>query len=1043
MNKKFLSAILFGALLVASTGTFVSCKDYDDDIDGLQGQIDKIASSLSDLQGKVGTCVKSVTYDPATGKLTVVNGENSVVYTIAQNLPNYTISVGKDGTVSLLKDGQVVSSGTITFPAGAVAFDPSKLAVDSATGKVLYDGVETKVIMPTDGILSIEDTKNADGVVIGYTIRYKDQAVTFALNDALTLKGLVFKSDLFVDGIEAIEYPYLNYTYLKGATPAKKEWNDDQGIISKVTEDQKEWFYTGDQETQFNPIEYINYHLNPSSAKVAKEDLSFVSRDVEMISSRASVTTPKVADMKAADEGILPVGFTAIGKMIAQEGEGSIMALQAIVKANSGAQADTTITSDYALLYASKVTPEAIAFNDNTIEAQDCSVTAAANPDELFKEVQYAIEHAPSLKVAYNSSLDLTKLLATHYNQKGEPNKLKSDGDHKVWAYGDEAKFGLKYDYKFIQYTSGNNVTSDSKYVDATTIADGVVTPRIVNSAGETLSEQGLSSVGKRPLVRVRITDTEGRVVLHGFIKIEIVKQIKDIVTDEFNKGLQKFGCDRADVKLTWSEISYQLLEKAAVSSKADFDALYKFDNEGKVDGTGNQYVKDGDRFVKATSNQLIGYVEEKVDQTGTTNTVLHWNLEKTEQQDIYEMADHKATIYVRYISKAGTTHAPIYMPLTVAIAKPQGTVTKKIAEYWYGENKNNTRLNVAYPKDNGSAAYHNYTIDLNQVWEGNLPKFTTDKTAGFASYTDAIFATQYGGYTGGYKYYFAADQNKLTVDGVEYTLTVKATTAPSINGGSYAATTENMLKYALSVNAGVFTNEYLYANTVKIATINQQTGYITYENNSTSKALLNAFGHNEAAHFANIGVTAYSPCGIAMSLDNPEYPAYFLRPIDPIGVTTGEFIDAQANGSTLDIAKLFNFQDWRNVKFEGANAWLYAYYELSNVKVNLDKVTTTLNGGTLGTTLLSTITNKIELTQTNNTGVTVTSSNLNLASYNNEAAGATTYAEVVKQMGKIKYVNNGNNVQDFQLRIPVEFTYYWGTINTYVDVAVKGTMGN
>ena len=35
MNKKFLSAILFGALMVTSTGTFVSCKDYDDDIDSV------------------------------------------------------------------------------------------------------------------------------------------------------------------------------------------------------------------------------------------------------------------------------------------------------------------------------------------------------------------------------------------------------------------------------------------------------------------------------------------------------------------------------------------------------------------------------------------------------------------------------------------------------------------------------------------------------------------------------------------------------------------------------------------------------------------------------------------------------------------------------------------------------------------------------------------------------------------------------------------------------------------------------------------------
>ena len=54
MNKKFLSAILFGALTVASTSTFVSCKDYDDDIDYLQEQIDQNATTAaSDLAAKV------------------------------------------------------------------------------------------------------------------------------------------------------------------------------------------------------------------------------------------------------------------------------------------------------------------------------------------------------------------------------------------------------------------------------------------------------------------------------------------------------------------------------------------------------------------------------------------------------------------------------------------------------------------------------------------------------------------------------------------------------------------------------------------------------------------------------------------------------------------------------------------------------------------------------------------------------------------------------------------------------------------------------
>ena len=52
MNKKFLSAILFGALMVTSTGTFVSCKDYDDEIDNLQEQIDNLATK-SDVETKL------------------------------------------------------------------------------------------------------------------------------------------------------------------------------------------------------------------------------------------------------------------------------------------------------------------------------------------------------------------------------------------------------------------------------------------------------------------------------------------------------------------------------------------------------------------------------------------------------------------------------------------------------------------------------------------------------------------------------------------------------------------------------------------------------------------------------------------------------------------------------------------------------------------------------------------------------------------------------------------------------------------------------
>ena len=50
MNKKFLSAILFGALMVSSTGTFVSCKDYDDDIDRIDKELTDLKSQIAALQ---------------------------------------------------------------------------------------------------------------------------------------------------------------------------------------------------------------------------------------------------------------------------------------------------------------------------------------------------------------------------------------------------------------------------------------------------------------------------------------------------------------------------------------------------------------------------------------------------------------------------------------------------------------------------------------------------------------------------------------------------------------------------------------------------------------------------------------------------------------------------------------------------------------------------------------------------------------------------------------------------------------------------------
>ena len=84
MNKKFLSVILFSALMVGTTGTFTSCKDYDDDIDQINNELTEIKSSLSALQAKVdaGKYVTNVTKSGDGIVVTWNDGTSSTIETI-------------------------------------------------------------------------------------------------------------------------------------------------------------------------------------------------------------------------------------------------------------------------------------------------------------------------------------------------------------------------------------------------------------------------------------------------------------------------------------------------------------------------------------------------------------------------------------------------------------------------------------------------------------------------------------------------------------------------------------------------------------------------------------------------------------------------------------------------------------------------------------------------------------------------------------------------------------------------------------------------
>ena len=115
MNKKFLSAILFGALMVSSTGTFVSCKDYDDDIENLQGQINSNKDAIAALQKLVGEGKWVTNISPVENGFAVTMSDGTTT-----SITGIKGADGKDGTEWTIgedgfwyKDGEKTTSQAI------------------------------------------------------------------------------------------------------------------------------------------------------------------------------------------------------------------------------------------------------------------------------------------------------------------------------------------------------------------------------------------------------------------------------------------------------------------------------------------------------------------------------------------------------------------------------------------------------------------------------------------------------------------------------------------------------------------------------------------------------------------------------------------------------------------------------------------------------------------------------------------------------------------------------------------------------------------
>ncbi len=1054
MNKKFVGALLLGSLIMAG-GTFTGCSDYDDDINSVNERVDEVRSTLEALQTQVneGATISGVEKTDNGVVVTLSDGTTFELTNGQDGVDGTTWTIGedgywyKDGTKTdyqaIGKDGEKGEQGE-QGPAGPQGpqGEPGTPGSSVAGGIYYYPGTEgefegfwVKVEIDAEGNKTESNSgvawtnPVAGGVSVVWDIYNETLTVdgveegTVVINLSRILKALVFAPELYLDGVEATKYEYLdgNYVTLEGQV-AGDYFDELKGEVVRYNIPDLNRPVAAGAYTLGSKDEVV-YHMNPSSAAEDDYSYKFLYDNPEYISTRANGAGVTVNYLnKVKEDGDLKVTYQLESpELLAGKGgehtESSNISVMALEAKTLNASEEKTITSDYAALVPVVESLKAIAFIDHT------TFENPACPKDLYNTGEEALKNVATLDWEYNGgTLDLSKLLQVHYLSQNWT--LPTSGVHQSMGYEEVVKrYDLKWQYQMLPYTLGTNQTSESMYgmVDQNT---GEFTPCMVigetddegnpTGNGEITqqpigegSEDGVSAIGRRPIVLVTLENEAGDIVLAGYIKINITREMneKDVVVDSWEAP---YVCDGFSNTFSWADMSDEVIEMLHMSVSDFRDAYYMVEGE--------TYIKNANNEMQLVSGNIYGEMKEHKDaDVPTTNDVVEWRGGITALNNIIAAAGdtREFTLYAKFKSTKDGGFNYVYVGMTIKVVEaPEVTFEERVDRYWYPESlakeeRDTVRMNVPRPTNAGIASrdVENYYKDLDEYYVGNQVQIVPTDAEQNAFYDLTTLGTNY-------YFRFAETQDNLEgPDGTTYILTV----SPS--------------------------GSVLYANGTAIAEINPSTGVLDYQDNATAKEVLNLWGHAYPNTYAKVTLVAtYDDCDLP--LGDETFNVRFLRPLDILPGNDANFIDAQANGSTVILGDLFGLSDWRDqvliVGTSGAytsavenGCPLYDYYHIESMNVLLDEVTCNLNGSWAK---LSQVAPAVELSVFDaRNGNRYTSGVANV-----DISGVSELNN-----SSITYRNNEANVRDFDMIIPVEIVYAWGTLKGEIKAHVDATMAN
>ncbi len=753
MNKKYLSAILFGTLLASSTGTFTSCKDYDDDIKGLQEQIDANKKTLDDKAAALQTALEAAqkraedaaaaaaaaqkTADDAAKAAAAASkaAADAQVAAIqeAQRLVNDLRSVvnGKvdqsvyDAKMTTLDNKISAIEGRLDDPKTGLeaintqlkALNAFKEAIDELDLTTAFPELQGQV----EGLISdLGQLLDKGGTIdqIKEQLQTLSDKIDGVSTNVNTLKELLshrltslqFAPTEFVNGIEVINFATLQYKpwtiLLADETDGKTTSSINDGKTTAI-------YYASPSSVKKENIKGLTVLMNNGSntiTRAAEESKITATIAKEIESGKMTVNLRKNSTESFAG--------TTSGDDNTKENF-YLIALKADIQLTDAEVADgvnASVISDWARLAETTSTPyiHNVAYTDD--KAQEDFATEVA--PHFYP---YTTIHDATTVDGVNSTAKKFIIKSLPYTESLDLNTLVDvcDKDGHRFVLSD---YNMAFEFNLVDYALKANNEEKTNQKNFATIKDGVITSRANDG-----TVNNKDAVGREPLIQVVLKNTVNKEVIDvRYFKIAWTSKPVDtnLGTVETFEGDYACTDESRNHKVGTDAMNDKVYTKAKADgiSKTEFHELYRLDN----------FLYESYDAAKAGSplaDLAFGAIEE-IQATGDVTTYnLNWNLPAfTASQAEYEAGKAVKTVYGRYTRISDPTEMYIF----------DLTETLNISKMTFG-------AGYDQPYWNAGAVLSNTNAD--KKFQVN-PALTSDNTYGITNFFDCqIIADMLKGY--------------------------------------------------------------------------------------------------------------------------------------------------------------------------------------------------------------------------------------------------------------------------------------------------------